>query len=43
VVNDVMSNGEMVAGKAELELREAALKFRGPGRGDSEGLRVEIG
>ena len=41
MVNDVMSNGEMVAGKAELGLREA-VKFRGPGIGDSEELRVEI-
>lgn len=38
MVNDVTSNGEIVAGKAELELREARLKFRGPGTGDSEGL-----
>lgn len=43
MVNDVTSNGEMVAAKAELDLREAGLKFRGPGTGDSEGLlREEI-
>jgi hypothetical protein len=35
VVNDVTSNGRMLF-KEELELREAMLKFRGPGTGDSE-------
>ena len=41
VVTDVTSNGELVAGDAELEPSEAGLKFRGPETGDSE-LRVEI-
>lgn len=35
MVDDVKSNGGMVF--SELELLESRLKFRGPGRGDSEG------
>ena len=34
MLNDVTSNEEIVFG--ELELRDALLKFRGPGTGDSE-------
>lgn len=34
MLNDVRSNEEMVF--RELELRDALLKFRGPGTGDSE-------
>jgi hypothetical protein len=40
VVNDEKSNGERLLWE-ELELREAMLKFRGPGTGDSEGGIVE--
>lgn len=36
VVTDEASNGGMVVVEGELELREASLKFRGPGMGDSE-------
>lgn len=35
MVNDVTSNEEILLFE-ELELREARLKFRGPGAGDSE-------
>jgi len=35
VVNDVTSNGEMVAVRAELKLRRARLKSRDPIKGDS--------
>ena len=36
MVNDVRSNGVIVR-VGELELRDAMLKFRGPGTGNSEG------
>jgi hypothetical protein len=41
-VNDVKSNVVNELGR-ELELRDAALKFRGPGTGDSEDGMVEGG
>lgn len=45
-MNDVTSNEEMVSEGSELGLREALLKFRGPGTGDSEGgeeIEMETG
>lgn len=35
MLNDVTSNAKMASAE-ELELRDALLKFRGPGTGDSE-------
>lgn len=41
-MNDVTSNEGMVLEGSELELREALLKFRGPGTGDSGGEEIEM-